>query len=250
MALRLEDISLRKGERGLVIGRSGSGKSTLAEKLVWDFVNRYANGVTLIADSKPRFRAERLANGQSAKRLYKGMDHGTVMAGSVRVTSVEELDLAIKTGARLIIAQDPHALTGDRDPDVGLLTRIIGRFMATARASRPRLLYVDELLDFYAPNGQGVRGTTGSILRVMRAGREKGVAALLASQRTKGIPVQAVAELKRLYLFAMDFQEDIKHLGEAGAPVKLLDTPRQDHVFRYWTKQDRERVYGPYSLDL
>ena len=249
MTIKLEDMSLRKGERGLIIGRSGSGKSTLAEKLVWDFVNRYPKGVTLIVDSKPRFRAERYANGSSCKRRYKSMDHGTAMPGSVLVTSPEELDLALKTKARLIIAQDPAAVSGDKDPNYGLLTHIVSRFMATARASLPRLVYVDETLDFFAPNGQGVKGTTGAILRVARAGREKGVALLLSSQRVKGIPTQTRSELVRLYLMAMDFTEDID-LRDAGAPAHLLDTPTRDHHFVYWTKQDRPRVYGPYSLSL
>lgn len=237
-------LSLRQRERGLVLGGTGSGKSTLAEHLITDFLARYKAGQVLVLDSKPRFRAVLRADGRRADRLYRGWDHGARLPGSVRVDTKEDLDLAAGTGHRLFIGQN------DQD-SVAQLTVLAGHFYRTMRAKTPRLLVVDEMGDFYTqPGGQQLRGTEGSILRTIRAGREKGGGALMCSQRAKGIPVQALSETTKVWLFRMDFTEDLSRLRECGFPPEIRDTPWPDHHFAYWTRQARHRTYGPYRLRL
>jgi len=239
----MEQLSLRHKERGLLIGGTGSGKSTLLEPLILDYLTRYRarSPRVLILDSKPRFRATYTSNGTSAKRRFRGWDHGPELPGSVLVHTAGEMADAWKLGASIVVAQGPSEL------DLPKLTGCADHFLADARVARPQLLVVDEALDFFNASGANVRGTSDALKRVARAGRERGVAALYASQRTKGLPVQLVSELTKLYLFRLDFVDDVKRLQEAGFPAGELP-PDDDHEFRYWTKADRRVVWGPYKL--
>jgi len=248
--LNLGDLSLRcvKGQgadRGLVLGGAGSGKSTLADYLGLDWDGRYwaRKGKRLVMDRKPRYRAEFLSNGLPAKRLYKHWDHGSFIRGSVLVREPDELDLAWSLDYHVAIVQ------GDSDADIPRMLAVADRFHRRARASQPQLLYVDELLYFFSSNGMP-KGGSDVLKTYAVGGRERGVASLFASQRTKGFPASIMEELNRLYLFRVDYREDIKRCREMGAPVTDEDVPEKEHVFRFWTKADYKMLYGPYSLDL
>lgn len=235
-------ITLRARERGLLIGGTNTGKSTLGEMLIVDFHHRYPSSRVLILDSKPRFRGEYLASGMSAKRRYRKWSHGSTVPDSVVVNSPDELDVAWSTGARIVIAQ------GEGGRDVPSLIACARRFLDDSRANRPQLLFVDETMDFFSGNAQP-RGGDDILIRVARAGRERGCAALYCSQRTAGIPAQLIEELTKLYLFRLDYGKDVKRLHEMGAPVTIAP-PREERVFMYWTKKQYDRVYGPYRLNL
>lgn len=241
--LPLTAMSLRKAERGLVIGGSGSGKSTLIEYLIRDWLTRYRAAGTrvLVVDTKPRFRGRWTASGTSARRLYRHWDHGPELPDSVVVHTAADMAHAWTLGTDVVIAQGPA------ESDLPQMTACIDGFLADSRVSRPQLVVVDETLDFFNASGQSTRGTTDALKRVARAGRERGTAALYGSQRTKGLPVQLVSELSKLYLFRLDFVEDTTRLREAGFPAGVWP-PEHDHQFRYWTKKDRGVVFGPYQL--
>lgn len=241
-ALSLESISLRARERGLLVGGTDTGKSTLAEALVQDFFHRYPTSRILILDSKPRFRAERDHNGRSARRRYRSWSHGPTVPGSVVVSAPDQLDTAWTTGARVSIAQ------GQGARDVPALVACAGRFLDTSRANRPQLLVVDETMDFFSPNGQP-RGGDDVLVRTARGGRERGTGGLYCTQRTRSIPGQLIEELTRCYLFRLDYRADVKRLWEMGFPPGV-QPPTQRHTFKYWTKADYSRVWGPYKLEL
>jgi energy-coupling factor transporter ATP-binding protein EcfA2 len=236
-------LALLKGERGLVAGRSGSGKSTLAyPALVNGFLRRYANSIAMITDTKPRFRADVDLHGISASRHYRGMDHGVpVIPDSVRLDLMAWPDFGIKAamqlGHRVLIAQ-----TNGYDNENMLAAFAIDRFYKHARFNRPALVYVDELLDFYNLNGTPKRGMPNSILRCVRAGREKGLATLLATQRTKGIPIQVSSELSKVYLGALDVEDDVEHLQSNGAVPLDFEPPTDDKVFRFYDKLRRNQL--------
>lgn len=238
----LDRISLRARERGFLVGGTDTGKSTLAEALVVDFYLRYPSARILILDSKPRFKAERDHHGRSAKRRYRHQSHGPVVPGSITVSTPDQLDTAWTIGARIVIAQ------GAGSRDVPALLSCAHRFLDTSRANRPQLLVVDETMDFFSANGQP-RGGDDVLVRVARAGRERGTGALYCSQRTKGIPAQLMEEQTRCYLFRLDYRADVKRLWEMGFPPGVMP-PSVRHAFIYWTKADYERVWGPYRLDL
>lgn len=252
MPLNLAHISLRANERAFLVGGTGSGKSTLSEALVGDFDRRYrgSGGRVLILDSKPRFRGEYLANGKPAARKYRRWNHGPTIAGSIVVSDPSELKLAWLMGATIVIAQD-SAHEGGRSA-VPMLAACAGEFLKSSRRGKPQLLDVDETMDFFSGNGAPVGGND-ALVRTARAGRERGTGALYCSQRTRGIPGQLIEELSKLYLFRLDLRDDVKRLQEMGAPKKM-QPPTKNHAFRYWTKDDYNRVWplngGAYALDL
>lgn len=195
----------------------------------------------LLLDSKPRYRAQYVIRGRGPKRRYKNWDHGQTVPGSVLVDDPEELGMAWDMGYRRCIVQ------GESSADVPRLVDVAMAFLQDSRASRPQLLRVDEMLDFFFPNG-APRGGNDVILRANRSGRERGTAVINCSQRTKGIPTQVMEELTRLYAFRLDFVTDAKRFPEMGAPP--FEPPEDDHVFKYWYKKDRRKIWGPYKLTL
>jgi len=239
--LSLEAISLRRGERMLLAGGTGSGKSTLAEPLIADFHTRYAKGQVLILDTKPRFRAQWELTGLSARWRYRRWDHGPVMPGSVLVHHAADLTSAWRLGHRIAIVQT------EGGEELARLCAVAEQFYRTARASVPRLLVVDEMLDFYTATGAPRAGTSNVLVRVARAGRERGLGALNCAQRLKGFPGQILETMSKCALFRLDYSTDVVRLRECGAPPTFLP-PEDDHLFYYWTKLARARVYGPYRL--
>lgn len=250
--LDISAISLREAERAFLVGGSGSGKSTLSLPLILDFDSRYKAraGETLIEDSKPRFRAEWLLDGRRAASLYKAWDHGVMVPGSVLVRTPRDIEQARRLGFRIFIAQ------GAGVRNVPRLLACADWFVEHHKKNRPQLLVVDEVLDFYHSNG-APRGSNDPITRAVRAGRERGIATLICSQRTKGIPPAIMEELRKLYAFRMDSLKDADRFAEMSCPVRPydpregrteFDLPDEDWLFVYWTKQERRRVWGPYRL--
>lgn len=240
----LTKIALRQRERGCVIGGVGTGKSTLLEALLVDYHQRYQTGRILILDSKPRFKAEFEADGWRTKRRYKRWDHGAYVPGSVLVTDVADMDAAWSTDCRIVIAQATNIR------DIPMLVECSEAFFDQSRAGRPQLLAVDETSDFFRTNTARV-GASDSLLRTARAGRERGLGGIFGMQRTKGVPPQLLEEMTRLYLFRVDYTTDVNRLTEMGAPKTVVrDMPRVKHRFMYWSKDDYNKLYGPYTLAL
>lgn len=241
--VELGRLSMRERERGFVVGGVDTGKSTLMDVLGNDFVHRYARrgARRLILDTKPRYRADLELSGRSARRRYKTWSHGHAIPGSVVVDDPRDLDMAYDLGARTVIMQT------DTMREIDRLTAGAAKFLQQSRAKRPQLLQVDETLDFFHGNG-APRGGDDAIMRVARAGRERGCGGLYGAQRTKGLPPTLLEEMSRLYCLRIDFKADAKRLQEMGAPP--FPIPTQRHVFRYWWKGDYDRVWGPYRLNL
>jgi energy-coupling factor transporter ATP-binding protein EcfA2 len=236
-------LSLRKNERGLLLGGTGSGKSTLADMLRRDFLHRYrlVGGRCLIVDTKPRYRAQWQVNGVTAARRYKRWDHGPAVTGSYVVDDVPDLKQAWKLGARVVIVQC------ESKRDLARVIAVAQAFLDDSRAGRPQLIQWDEVSDFFHTNGMA-KGGDDTVERSAKAGRERGCANLYCSQRSKGISSSLLEHMTRGYFMVLDSQPDAKRVYEMGAPEFVW--PTQDHVFMYWTKQDRHRVWGPYKLKL
>jgi hypothetical protein len=233
-------VSLRARERALLAGGTRSGKSTFSEAMVVDWRERYRDAPVLMLDSKPRYRAEYTAGGGRAKGRYRKWAHGPTVPDSVVVESPDDIKLALSTGAKLLIAQ------GNGERDVPALVRCARAWLD--EQGKRRLIVVDETMDFFRSNGSPVGGDD-ALVRVARAGAERDCAALYCTQRTQGIPAQLLEELTKLYLFRLDYRKDTRRLHEMGAPVSITP-PTQNHVFKYWTKADYGKVYGPYRLEL
>lgn len=239
----LSRLSLRARERGFVLGGTEAGKSTLADHLGREFVQRYAHqhGRRLILDTKPRYRAAYELSGLSAKRRFRKWDHGQSIANSVIVDNPDDLERGFKMASTVIVQSETAR-------DIGRVVQAAAEFLRASRAGRPQLLQVDEIRDFYYPNGSA-RGGDDAIERCVRAGRERGTGVLICGQRTKGIPATLMEELSKCYLFRLDYNADVRRLQEMGAPAAMRP-PRQAFSFYYWTKRDYPTVYGPYRLEL
>lgn len=232
----LESIGLRKSERGLIVGGTGCGKSTLAEFLIPQFASEYPKSRILVVDSKPRFRAEWLSTGMSAKKKYAHWDHGAKLQNSMLLDRGANPDDVLNNAwrhGRIALAQT------ESSSEIPWSVAVISAFLGQARASRPQLVYVDEGLDFFHSNS-AARGGNDALLRVARAGRERGCGLLLSTQRPPGIPVQIRSELTKLYLFRLDYSEDVKSLGEMGYPFRDNPSPDEDRIFRFWDKTRRK----------
>lgn len=236
-------ISLRERERALVLGGTGTGKTTLEEMLISDFYHRYPSSRILILDSKPRFRAEFLVNGVTAKRLFKHWKPGPTIEGSVLIRRASQLNDAWRLGARIVIAQ--CELQEERK----YLVECAEEFFKSAHHSRPQLICVDETADFFHQNGSPISGSSDALIRVSRAGRERGTAGLYCSQRAKSIPSSIIEEMTLLYLFLLDSVADLKRCVEMGAP-EWIQPPEENYEFNLWSKHERKRVYGPYKVSL
>lgn len=247
-------ISLRNADRGLATGGTQSGKSTLCagsptyrfeDSLCGEWLARYPDGQLLIVDSKPRFRAAFNVNGLPDQRHYREWDYGPAIPNSTRVDAgdVEGMNRAFKT-CRIVIVQ-----TDSVDVNAAAMCRVIEAFRNGVTRKHHRMVFVDEVMDFYTQSGMPLRGCGNVILRCLRAGAERGFTSLLATQRAKGIPPQFWELINKLYLFRMDFEPDMKRVREAGVPPQMIP-PEDNHRFLFWTKQARKNVYGPYTLPI
>jgi hypothetical protein len=49
-----------------------------------------------------------------------------------------------------------------------------------------------------------------------------------------------MSEMTKAYVFDLDYEDDIKHLGEMGYPYKTAPAPDMEHVFRFWNKKNKK----------
>jgi hypothetical protein len=94
------------------------------------------------------------------------------------------------------------------------------------------------------------KGGEDAILRTARAGRERGIALLFGSQRVKGVPIQIVSEMTKLYGFGLDVVDDQKRLEDFGYPYRNYPLPEEDRVFRFWDKKNRQEPARLHKLNL
>lgn len=235
--LDFDAIRVRRNERGFIAGGTGAGKTFLAELTVQGFVDEYRkeNALALIIDSKPRFRAQWLETGVSAARLYRKWDHGGKPLRNSYLVNIADPKASMRAsytlGARIFIA------TASRSAEYGLLLQAAERFFEDARSRQPRLVYIDEFMDFFSRNGSPLE-KNDILLRCVRAGRELGVSVIASSQRTYQIPGQALSEATKFYVFRLDNMDDLKHMVNFGLPKNLL-VPTKDKEFLYYDKPRR-----------
>lgn len=187
-----------------------------------EYQREYSTGIhsvrTLIVDTKPRFKGEYELNGFGTKlsKRYSKWGHGSgVVAGSIVLpgqSSIRsELDQVFRLGYHTAIVQC------ERESEWGYASDVATHFYEDFGSSIPRLLVVDELADFFKYRSFG-----DIFQRVARNGRERNVALITGSQRPRKIPVEIMTEMKRLYMFQLDFFEDIKHVWAFGIPRGTL----------------------------
>jgi hypothetical protein len=214
-AATMDDVMLKAGERGLILGMTREGKSTLGEVNIDFWYENYKNADILIMDSKPRFRAQWQLNGLPASPLYRNWDHGTLVPHSVVIPlrdAKSELRLARQLGYRIIIAQI------HRRSDIRLLDDALTAAYENKPKGRDLFIYVDEMNNYFR---NGLRAGNGIIMAITSGG-EKHVGLLGAAQRPRNISVESLESMTACYWFYTPFLEDVKHL-------KSMDVPQTAH---------------------
>ena len=235
-------LSLRRNDRALLIGGTRSGKSTLGDYLGASFTTQYRSSGArrMILDTKPRFKAQWRMSGRTATKVYKNWGHGAYVPDSILIDDPADLRAAWATGHRTVIVQAPYGGA------ISLQCACLQAFLNDSRYTRPQLVHVDEALDFFHGNGMAKNDV---IVKLPRAGAERGTGSLFCSQRTKGFSPALLELINILYAFRLDFESDAKRFQEFGCPPFML--PTEDQEFMYWSKaQDRKHVYGPYRLTI
>lgn len=224
-AISYDDIRVKLGERAAILGMTRVGKSTLAENLMVSWSEDYPKATTLVLDTKPRFKAQWQLSGLPAAPLYKNMDWGEVIPGSVVLPMRDirrELKLAQDLRYRIIIAQ-----IWDRN-DINKCDEALKWAYMDRRKGRPLFIYVDELNNFFRSG----RAAGSGIIMVITSGGERSTAFVGAAQRPRWISVEAIESMTKLYWFKTPYEEDIKHLKAMGVPPTAK--PAQEYYNFYF----------------
>ena len=235
-------LAIAESSRGLLLGGTGVGKSTLSKQLMLMWMARPKRRL-LIVDSKPRWRGTFRANGFSARWMYRGWDHGDEFPNSVVCTNMQEFKYAWTAYPKFaIIVQD--------DEDLAFLAEAAAYVYQWAKRHKEKVLVVvDETMDHFTI-GAAPKVKAGHIwARLARSGRELGIAVLYCSQRSKQIPISIIEEISYLFLFRLDFEEDMDRLRAMSIPRALVP-PKTDRIFKYWRKSLRTKIWGPLRVRL
>lgn len=234
----MDDILLRPGERGLILGMTGEGKTTLAENQIYHWNRNVGNSDILIMDSKPRFRAQWTLSGLPASAIYREWDYGTYIPGSVVIpmdNPEAELKLARSLGFRIVIAQI------HKRSDIPKLDATLQAAYKVRKKNRKLLIYVDELNNFFKIGVSGVKAGNGIIMAIT-SGRERSTAFLGAGQRPRNISVEALESMTKLYWFYTPFAEDNKHLRSMDIPLDAKPPPTKSYGFTFFDRDSKK--YG------
>jgi hypothetical protein len=252
--ISVDDLIGGPGERHIVYGGTRTGKSSFMD---WDM--RYVQehrptAMQLVADTKPRFRAETLAYGpgnryrKSAEKagIYRHWASGPVVPNSVA------LDWSSSHPFRGMWAGDKNE---DRIGEICIMQSddpvcwrrmndLMHHFVAAKVQNRERRLVVDEALDFYQRNTLGIDAKKDPILRTARAGGERNIGILIGAHRPHGLPPLLNTLSSRVTLFHLRLERDMRYLYEMGVPESEV-SPDGDYVFQQYKVAAGGKVEGP-----
>lgn len=247
MLLNEQDIRLRAGERGMLLGETRTGKSTTASQLITWYSEDYPKSFTLLVDTKPRFRGERELDGRptAISRRYKRQDWGEEIPGSVVLplrNVQQEIRMARNLKFRIAIAQIPH-----RSKEyLGLCGMAMYHAYNDRPPRQPLLVYVDEMNNFFRLSSAPAIARE-AIVMIITSGGERSVGFLGAAQRPRNISVEALESMTKLYWFHTPFGEDVKHLKNMGIPATAR-TPNEFYRFYFFDKYTRKEGMAMLNL--
>lgn len=232
------DLVQGPGERHIVYGGTRTGKSSYMDWTVRHIQETRPDAMILVADTKPRFRAETQSWGvnnkfrKDAEPLYKGWAKGPMMPNS----TVVNLDSPHPFRGLWNAKNHPGEvgiMQSDAPGDWRKMIELMGHFSAK-RTERERLLVVDEGMDFYQRNTLGIDPRNDVILRAARAGGERNIGLLFGAHRPHGIPPLLNTLSSRVTLFYIRFLRDMRYLWEMGIPEDEFP-PEGDYIFKQYS---------------
>lgn len=246
--------SEKRAPRAYLVGATNTGKSTLMEVLVAEYQAAYSEAKkpvrVLICDTKPRFRAEKELSGISTGNSgrYRKWHYGSLpipgsyalnIGGNIK----SELDSVWAYGGTTAI------ISAEAEEEWDYVSECARVFYEGYGAEHPRLVVCDELADFFQFRKLGY-----IFQRISRNGRERDCGLIAGSQRPRKVPIEVMTEMSRLYMFELQFDEDLDHVMSFGIPRQIrknLAIPEGHQFYMY----DRELKLAPpsngyYELDL
>jgi hypothetical protein len=247
----IEDLCAEEGERSIVYGGTRTGKSSYMD---WDMRHCQSNRPTcmqLVADTKPRFRAETIVYGPRGKYrksaakvgIYDTWAAGPTVPNSVLVPFHAEhpfrgLWNAEENPSEIAIMQ------GDESREWLIMLALMHEFVKARIKGRERRLVVDEGLDFYQRNTLGIDSKKDPILRTARAGGERNIGLLFGAHRPHGIPPLLNTLSSRVTLFHLRLERDMRYLYELGIPESET-SPTGDYIFQQYRVAPGGTIAGP-----
>lgn len=210
----------------------------------------------LVADTKPRFRAESVADPRFRSRrkntreakTYADWTAGPTLPNSVRVDldSYHPFrglwDEKNRPGEVAIMQSDEPA-------DWRVMNELMHEFVHAQKAGRERLMVIDEGLDFYQRNTLGIDARKDIILRTARAGGERNIGLMLGAHRPHGIPPLLNTLSSRVSLFHLRYKGDMKYLYDMGVDPEI-DSPEGNYAFHQFTVEPGGRVSDPHTVRM
>lgn len=227
------------GERHIVYGGTRTGKSSFMDWSMRHIQQTRPEAMILVADTKPRFRAQFKSVGpqqmslrSSAEKLYAGWAKGPVLPNSVVVNLDSERPFRglwnfDKRPGEIAIMQSDEPRRWKQMLDLMLA-------FTAKRTPRERVVVVDEGMDFYQRNSLGIDPRNDVILRAARAGGERNIGLFFGSHRPYGIPPLLNTLSSRITLFHLRFIRDMQYLWGMGIPEDETP-PEGDYIFKQFS---------------
>jgi energy-coupling factor transporter ATP-binding protein EcfA2 len=211
------DLIPKRGERAFVTGQTGSGKSAFVAQFL---LPRIDMSPIIIYDTKdePKFDALKPAR---------------------VVATQEQLDDAYRDQEiDYIIVRPPISVTSDPDALDDMLYHHYEYYPDS-------VCYIDELYQFVR-NFRAGRGLQGLLTR----GRSRGITTIMASQRPAFIPMFALTESQKFYIFFLAHEDDRKRIAKVIRGFGELPDPVV-HGFYFYELGPGNQItkYGPIKLD-
>lgn len=254
----LDDLVGGPGERHIVYGGTRTGKSSFMD---WDmrYVQEYRPmAMQLVADTKPRFRAETVAYGpgnryrkNAAKTgMYDHWAAGPVVPNSVALPWDDDHPFRGMWNAKNEDRRGEIVIMQSDDPIYwrGMI-HLMHAFVSKKIKDRERRLVVDEALDFYQRNTYAIDPKRDPILRTARAGGERNIGLLLGAHRPHGLPPLLNTLSSRVSLFHLRLERDMRYLYEMGIPESET-SPEGDYIFQQYVVSPGGAISDPAIVRL
>lgn len=249
------DLVQGPGERQLVYGGTRTGKSSYMDWSMRHIQETRPSAMLLVADTKPRFRAEKVAYGPGGKwrkeaakvGLYDDWASGPIVPNSVAINIHDEhcfrgmWDVE-KYPGEIVIMQ------GGTRPDRERMVALMRSFVDKKLKDRERLVIVDEGLDFYESNAGSINWRDDVLVHIARAGGERNIGLFFGAHRPYGVPRLLNTMSNRVTLFHLVYRNDMRLLNDMGIPDE--ETPDGNYVFRQYVRQPGGTISKPMTARL
>jgi len=205
-----ESLRIGKNDRAALIGSTGCGKTTLARHLVEDDRKPYS----VVYDPK-------ISDNISGWEAHEFHD--------------DLYELQTSKSRRLIFRPDVYESADARLQD---------EFFLWVYANKHRRIYIDEA---YAIHG----GTNPAfhLQAILSRGRERGISAIVATQRPRRIPILLLSESEHFYIFRLNHNSDRAVVYDITGVTVDEQFGLRNYEFIYYNCLTGERS-GVLTLDL